>query len=350
MEPNVNKTKKFLAILSAVILICFLGWNVYYFQKDPLSFYSAIIFLILLGGMWVAALWSGTGGFGSSCTIGILVVILTLSGGAFVIETLGLSTPLATIQIDNSTTVMPWPKNPSPKDREIIQWMDKKVRIEWSEMFSVVLIGKIITTSALWTGMIITLLSMAVFNMAAKNITWWPKKLRYISVPMEFLILATMIVSMYWVLPAKFGGLDSISKQGLRISWLLGFTQNWWYLGIIALIAKGIERVEGWTNTANEKYEESGKSSFKVLTNLGFVFSGLTFMWYEIITLTISPASVVMKVCGDLIMSSPITNTMCFQSYQHGILFFTFISAVYVWIAIRIKKFFKELVKELTNE
>lgn len=314
----------FLVLLVAALLI----YNMIEAGLDFFSLFGGIVVVLFVSVPWIIVSFKKGG---SQITILICVVIIFGSGASAVNKLFDVATPLATVEIDNSTKLYPMPEDPNPAQQETLDWFRGKTEITWAEFFEVSVFGNMIGASSIWISMI---LGWIILNMPL------PEKIKKITIPLEVIIFFVTLASMIHVIYSPITSLqiDDATQKGLNIVWWLGFSQDWWMPLVFTFLGNGINWVNEKLGEASEDAELSEKVT-KAYAVIGSLFSVATMFMLMILSATTNPTSVAWKVCSDVINDTAATNSICFQANQAGIVTMLYASMVWGWIVTSIKQF-----------
>lgn len=319
--------KRWASVLLVLLIAGLLIYNMVEAGLDFFSLFGGIIVVLFVCIPWTIASFKSEG---SQVTILICLFIIFGSGASAVNRLFEVSTPLATVEIDNSTNLYPMPENPNPAQQETLDWFRGKTEITWAEFFEVSVFGNMIGASSIWISMI---LGWIILNLPL------PDKIKKITIPLEVIIFFVTLVSLINVIysPITSLQLDEATRKGLNTVWWLGFSQDWWMPLVFTILGTGINWVDEKLGEASEDPELSEKVT-KFYAAIGSLFSVATMFTLMVLSATTNPTSVAWKVCSDVINNTAATNSICFQANQAGIVTMLYASMVWGWIVTSIKK------------
>lgn len=327
--------RKYSALASVALFGLLMGANVVTSDSDIFSKFGAVVVLMILCTLWGLGVnsfsepipWTAYG------TTLIFLIILSATGGDLITRVTQRATPLATVEIDRSVVVMPWPENPDPQDQETIEWMRQKTGITWSDFFEVSIFGNLIGATSIWLSMTIGWIMLKMP---------WPEKVKRFTIPFEVVLFFVTIGSLVWVIysPITSVELDEVTRKGLNTIWWLGFTKGWWYPTVFTVV--GI--IINWVNTMldeGSENQELPKQLTAALGVTGMLLSTITAFALAILSTTTDPTTIAWKVCSDVFLDTAATNSLCFKSNQAGLVAMFYLSMVWGWIISSIRGFLR---------
>lgn len=115
--------KRWSSIILVLLVAGLLIYNMIEANLDFFSLFGGIVVVLFVCIPWTIASFKSEG---SQVTILICVFIIFGSGASAINRLFAISTPLATVEIDNSTNFYPMPEDPNPAQQETMEWIEGK--------------------------------------------------------------------------------------------------------------------------------------------------------------------------------------------------------------------------------
>lgn len=307
--------KKPITILMVVVIGVLLGWNLVYSEPDPFTLVSGMTVWILFCLAWVIALFNG---YFQTATVYITIILFVGSAGSAVYEIFEVSTPLATVEVDNSTKIYPMPNDPNPAQKATIDWMEGKWVIQNGQGAQKVFVYS-------WASSIVSfLLFLMIAWILAEELI--PEQIRGISIPIEFILLVVFLYTFKAMLPSfAADGISKIGKDYLLAQWFGGFLQNrWWPMLLTAIMS-----VWAWIRGKSVKWPV-----------VATIVSAMTWLFLPLLQTVFNPTIVSWTSCSYMVQSSDITNALCQEAFVSGSTAMLVLSMAWTAFVSLIKKLF----------
>lgn len=286
--------KKPITILMVVVIGVLLGWNLVYSKPDPFTLVSGMAVWILVCAVWIIALFNG---YFQTATIYITIFLFVGSAGSAVYKVFEVSTPLVTVEVDNSTDLYPLPNDPNPAQKETIQWMEGKWVIQNGQGAQKVFIAS-------WASSAISYLIflMIAWILASELI---PEQARGASISIEFILLVVFIYIFRRMIPSFAAeNISQLGKDYLLAQWFAGFLQNRWW----PMLLTGIMTVWGWIRSKSVKWPV-----------VAMIVSAMTWLFLPLLQTAFNPTMISWTSCSHMVQASDITNALCQEAFSSGL-------------------------------
>jgi len=309
--------KRWSSIILVLLVAGLLIYNMIEANLDFFSLFGGIVVVLFVCIPWTIASFKSEG---SQVTILICVFIIFGSGASAINRLFAISTPLATVEIDNSTNFYPMPEDPNPAQQETMEWIEGKWVIGVGEGAQKVGLAGIAVG---FISFLLMLLSAWIFGLS-----FMPKKIQGWSLPIELVLAVVFIfISIHLISsPINSTEMDTATTIAASAQWWGGFLKNSWW----PLLLSAISTIMTWFEKGAEKTRIPA-----VMT----IVSALFFFLMPVVTTVFDPTMISWTACTQQVNTTAMSMSMCQENFASGSLAMLIVSMAWGFIVASVMTF-----------